>query len=393
MLRMRFRWLVLLAGLLFVSPRLHAQTNTPPVIFTGPLSHPGYENGGFYTGFQFLAWSTNQPISYQQIAVRGFKAFDSSFGSRPGDFIGSGEEALNTNQVQGPSTFQPGWDLWIGYRFQGGVAVELNWKHLVQGTFHASAALTAPSGNNGTFLENTFLFAPVVNFGPAWAGANQNFAQGDVGATFGIWNAASQMSIEYTQRFDVYQINSRIPLWETADYRNYGLFGPRIAWVWDRFRWTTLSADQFGIVGPDTTAIYDNTVSNRMYGIHAGFGHDWWCGSTPIGGFSFSCDLEGALYFDFVKTSASYTRGDGAFSSGRNRRIYTLVPGVDGKIGFWYYPWEGIQIQLGYDIMTFFNTIASRTPIDFNLGAVDPQYDHQFLRYFYGINIGINFIW
>src|SRR5206468_207142 len=132
----------------------------------------------------------------QLVAVRGFVDLDGSISKRtPRTFVGSGEEALNVEQLMGPSSAQPGWDLFLGWRFQGGVVVELDWKHLVSTKYHATASLIPPSFNTGNQLENTFLTAPVSNFSPDWGGPFQNVPQGNIGATFGIWNAASLMQI------------------------------------------------------------------------------------------------------------------------------------------------------------------------------------------------------
>src|SRR5262249_33376252 len=161
------------------------------------------------------------------------------------------------------------------------------------------------------------------------------------------------------QRFDTYEIKARVPIWQTADLRTYGLFGPRIAWIWDRFSWRTVDADELGQASAATTAIYSNMMSNRMDGVHCGWGHDYFLGSTPTGGFGCTCEFEGSLYLDLAKTSASYELADRSISSGRNRRWSRLVPGAEGRIGLWWYPWEGIQMQVGYDVMTFFNTISS----------------------------------
>jgi len=393
-MRVRFRWLLLIAGLLWFPPCLSAQMpEVPPVLFTGPLSHPRYDDGGLYTAWQFLYWRTNQPLRSQRVAERGFLTIDNGLGLPPNTFVGSKEPALDVSQVTGSQTAQPGWNFVIGWRFQNGVTVELGWRHLVEQKFAAAAGLISPTFDLGNQLENTFLFSPVVNFPSQWAGADRNFTQGNIGTTFGIWNAASIMQIEYVQRFDTYELKARVPIFETADVRSYGLFGPRIVWIWDRFRWRTVDADELGQAGPETTGLYDNMISNRMYGIHAGFGHDWWLGSTPIGGFSFTCDIEGALYINFVKTHAAYQLADRSISSGRNRRMSTLVPSAEGRVGLWYYPWEGISIQVGYDVMAFFNTIASHRPIDFNLGIVDPEYVHQPNRWFYGLTMGISFVW
>jgi Legionella pneumophila major outer membrane protein precursor len=392
-MRMRIRWFLLIAGLFLIPSTGFAQMDVPPVSFTGPLSHPRFEDGGLYVGFNFVYMNTNRTLASQIIAVRGFKDLDGSItGGPPGAFSGSGVTALETNQVMGPGQNQPGWDLFFGWRFEGGVAVELSWRHLVQVQYHAAAGLIPPDFNTGIFFENTFLFAPVTNFSTAWAGANPKFPTGSNAATFGIWNAASEMNISFTQRYDIYSVNARIPMWETADYRAYGLFGPRIVWIWERFDWRTVSADVNGNSAPEESAIYSNTVSNRLYGVHFGSGHDWFLGTTPIGGFAVNVDLEGGLYVDLAKTTANYNRGDGLVSSGRSGRLSSIVPSAEIRAGLKWYVWEGISIDLGYDIQTYFNTIASPKPVDFNLGTVDPQYEHYFFRWYHGFHFGISFV-
>ena len=184
MLRVRFRWLLLIAGLFLAPQAARAQMDVPPVLFTGPFSHPRYESGGLYTGFQFLYWRTNQPLRSQSVAFRGFYLVDNALGT-PGSFFGSQELALDVEQLMGSHTYQPGWDIFIGWRFEGGIAVELGWRHLVQARYTSSAGLLAPSANFGNALENTFLTAFVVNF-PRRCRLRRNFPQGNVGTTFGI---------------------------------------------------------------------------------------------------------------------------------------------------------------------------------------------------------------
>src|SRR5262245_28290553 len=72
---MRFRWLILAGAVLGSPSLLNAQEmnyEVPPVIFTGPLSHPRYEQGGFYCAIQGLYWRQNRPIRNETIAYRGF---------------------------------------------------------------------------------------------------------------------------------------------------------------------------------------------------------------------------------------------------------------------------------------------------------------------------------
>jgi hypothetical protein len=391
-MRMRIRWLLLIAGLLLAPAVGRAQTGVPPTRFAGPLA--ARDDGGLYVGFNFIYMRASRPMPLsQQIAMRGFRDLDGATGVPPGTFVGSGDEALNTDQLRGPGNWQPGWDLWVGWKFQGGVALEFNWRHLVQARYHAAAHLLPPDFNTGAKFENTFLFAPVTNFSTDWAGNPVNVTGGTPATTFGIWNAASIMEIQFVQRYDIYSINARIPIIENPEmgHRVYGLFGPRIVWIWERFKWRTVDQDDQGQGGPDTTAIYTNMVSNRMYGVHFGFGNDWYLGTNPLGAFSFELDFEGGLYLDLTKTKASYVREDRFISSSRARRFNALVPAAEIRAGFKWYVWEGITLEAGYDIQAYFNTIASPRPVDFNLSSVDPEYRYQFFRWYHGMRFGIGF--
>jgi len=392
-MRKRFYcWLMLLAGLIAAPSTAWAQMDVPPVLVTGPLSHPRYGDGGFYCGFSFLYMKTNRPLKEQNIAIRGIKDLDGTIAGRVGGFVGSGAPALDVNDVRGPGVFQPGYDIFFGWRFESGLAVEFQWRHLTQAQYSARASIIPHDFALGNQFENSFLFAPVTNFTSDFAGNSINIPFGSSAATFGIWNAASLMEINYVQRYDVYSINVRAPIWDGYSFRSYGLFGPRIVWIYDRFQWRTVDQDDQGNADAGTTATYSNTISNRMYGVHGGFGNDWFLGTTPIGGFAFTCDIEGGLYFDPVKARAAYDRDDGAVGVHRARRMSRLVPSAEVRAGMWWYPWEGISVQLAYDIQTYFNTVTANRPIDFNMGTVDPEYNTQFFRWFHGLRVGINFV-
>src|SRR5215213_7895015 len=114
-------WLV--AGLLLGIPAAgRAQyQEVPPAPFVGPLSHPRYEDGGFFVGLDFLYLRSENVLGNQTIAKRGFMDLDGSIsGKSPPTFIGSGQEALNTQQLH-PRNFQPGFDLSMGWRFENAV--------------------------------------------------------------------------------------------------------------------------------------------------------------------------------------------------------------------------------------------------------------------------------
>ena len=395
-MRKRLGWLILTLACLAAPSAATAQDIqgyfVPPVDFVGPLSHPRYEEGGLFVGLEFIYLRQNRPLYDQRVANRGFFDLDGTLTGRPGSFVGSGDEALNVEQLRGPGTFQPGSRLFFGWRFLHGVSVSLDWWHLADARYSASASLFPGNFNLGPQLQDTFITAPVFNFPVDFAGTrNLPDNLGTFGTTFGVWNAASQMQIDFIQRFDLFQVNARIPVWETQDYRSYGLFGPRIVALWERFRWRTVDMDAIGQSNDATTAIYSNVTSNRLYGFHAGGGQDWYLGSTPIGAFSCELDLEGGLYIDFAKGRARYELGDQSVGSRRSRNMTSLVPAVEGRLGLKWYPWEAIQLGVGYNGMAYFNTWGSRRPIDFNYGTTNPKWESVH-RWIHGLDLGITFV-
>ena len=66
----------------------------------------------------------------------------------------------------------------------------------------------------------------------------------------------------------------------------------------------------------------------------------------------------------------TYTAMANAFGSAtvtdasRNRNFYTLAPGVEGSVNLWWYPYEGIQVRLGYSGLAYFNTRGYGYPSD-----------------------------
>src|SRR5262249_34570735 len=143
---------------------------------------------------------------------------------------------------------------------------------------------------------------------------------GTAGTTFGIWNAASLMTIDFVQRYDQFEFSGRIPIYESDCYRCYGLLGPRLTWFWERFRWRTVDADVLGLAVGTDAAVYSNLVSNRLWGIHVGCGNEWYMGTTPVGAFSVSLDLQFALFVDFVSEAVKYELGDFSIAASRHRK-------------------------------------------------------------------------
>jgi hypothetical protein len=262
------------------------------------------------------------------------------------------------------------------------------------------------------------------------------------GAAPGIWNGATTMTEEFAQKFDSYDLIGRIPIYQDDCFRCYGLVGPRFAWFWEKFSWRTVALEaalpggtaSASVTLPNVTftpfstvttggivtttflpiitggtatatagaaqtpaaaltdatdvALYSNIVSNRMYGPLIGGGSELYLGQ----GFSLSLDVRTSLLVDIVKERAKYELGDHSISIKRARTDYTLVPELDAIVNLWWYPIEGVEVRFGYDIMTFFNTVASPSPVAFDYGTMDPGWQKGTFRLIDGLQAGISFI-
>ncbi len=389
---------VLLTACWALGSPVSGQDYAPPdPVFPLPLYSNRPDDGGFYTAMEFLFMRQTNPLHDQLIGVRGFFDVDGSISAalgnptaQPGTFIGSRTQALSVNDL-GPSTYTPGFNLAAGWRFRNGVSVEFSWLRLAEVKYNAGAATAPFLYNAGPNLADTYVSSFVWNFPPQFSGPNDKVALGNPGATFGIWNAASDMSISFVQRFSQYEMTGRIPVCETDSCRYYGIVGPRMVAAWERFAWRTISRDINGNAGPQDVAVYSNVASNFMYGFHLGCGNETRLGDTPIGTFSVSCDLQTALFLDFGHLVAKYERADRQISSKRSRKDYNIVPELQANVNLWWYPIEGIQLRVGYDAMAFFNTFASTDPVSFNYFGLDPVYQSTF-RFFDGLNAGIAFV-
>jgi len=354
-----------------------------------PLSSTRPESGWFFHG-SFLLYEQTVPLHNQLVAQRGFVDSDGLVtGAGVGTRVGSFATALQTNQVRGPRSFQPGFDVGFGYRFHDGSAVDFEWWYIVNTRYTAVATLVPPIPLLDSALANTFLFSNVVNFPLDFGGPPIRI--NDInGVPFGIWNAASLMTLQYTQRNEEFELTYRKPIFETECWRTYGLVGPSFAWFWERFGWRTLALDTAGDpANLADEALYTNIVSNRMYGAKIGIGNECYLGH----GFSTSLDLQAALYLDVVRERAKYERGDfkeGGPANKRSKTDWTGVPAARATLNLWWYPYEGIQMRIGYDVQTFFNTISSKAPIDFDYSALNPGYDRVFVRFLDGFNIGLS---
>ncbi|MEI7683806.1 MAG: hypothetical protein WCL32_02180 [Planctomycetota bacterium] len=394
-----------------------AQSEVIPRPFVGPLSHPRYEDGGWYTAMEFLYMKQRNLTKSQPLVFRGFVDVDGSITGVAGTFVGNNSVALDANQVAGAQSWEPGFNLTLGYRFENGLALQASWWHLADVRSSAAASIIAPNYQNGASLENTFLFSPVYNVPPQFAGNAYNVSapNANAGATWGIWNAASVSQISFVQRFDMVDLLGRIPVMQTDNYRSYGVFGPRGIVMWERFKWRTVdvglptatidangnitlpAVDSAGFAvgnaGGNTIGDYNNVVSNRLYGLVVGCGNEFRLGDTPVGTFSLFADLNLGLYVDFVKGRARYQLEDRSISYTYARNMFTLAPGFDTRIGFQWYIYEAITIRLGYNYIGLFNTVASPNPVDFNIGSARPSYVKSQFRSFEGLDFGIGLVW
>jgi hypothetical protein len=369
-----------------------------------PLGSTRPEDGGLYAVAEFMEFRQTNPLHSQLIAVSGFKVSDNSFQNfRPGDFVGSSRPRLNVDQLTGQDSYQPGFRVGVGYKFGDESALYLSWFWLTEASYRNGVTGEPPLGRSAPGLADSFLFAPVTNWPPQYAGPDfkVNPTNGLTGvpiqlvsaqAVTGIWNGAFIMTEDFIQRFQEWEITYRQVVYETEDMRINGLVGPRFTWLWERYRWTTTAFGQdltgAVVAGPQDTAIYSNITSNRMYGAHAGCQWECYLGH----GFALMAEGQGALFLDSIKEIARYELAAkflGFPENKRSKNIWNIVPELQGSVGIMWYPWENVQVSVGYQVMAFFNTLGSHQPIDFNYTNLAPKWDTT-LRYFDGFTAGFS---
>ena len=416
--------LAALAALMALSPgRAYAQPQgvmeyAPPSV---PLPYPLYsthpEVGGFFFDAGFLLMHQTNPMQDQQVAFRGFIVSSPQVPSPvnparllditdqtgavafQGEFIGSRALALDTNQITGPYSFQPGFDIALGWKFQDGSALTVDFAWLSEAQYRAVATLVnTPTQSFGNLQQDTFLTSPVFNYPADFAGPLNkiNVPNPDIipalipapGAVFGIWNGASIQTIVLWQRYEQLQATYRKPFYETDCYRASYLVGPRYTWIEDKFRWLTTDLDAFGQSSDIYVGVYNNIIDNRMYGAHVGLQQEWYMGR----GFAAMLTTQGSLFLDVVRERVDYELGSRfGPENKRSRTLWRAVPEVEVTPSVMWYPLEGIQLNFGWNFMAFFNTVASPQPIDFNYSALDPGLK-DISRFFTGFTGSIAFI-
>jgi hypothetical protein len=358
-----------------------------------PTGNPG--GHGFYTALDFVFLTQTWALGDQIVAVRGLVDSRGLITGLPGTYIGSGVEALRTNDFPRRS-WLPGFNLTLGYKLDDGTSVYLSYLNLLDRNYHTGATLVPPFFRSRLDLSDTFLVAGVFNFPPQYAGplvkttaddTNGNGLPDDNegGNFYGIWNGAGVMDIQFNHRFNQWEIGARVPLFQTEYSRIYGLAGGRFDWFWERFQWRTVSYDILGQATARDAARYKNTLSQRMYGPFFGCGHEVYMGKR----FSLSLDLTGAVLMNLIKERAKYKLESNEIGNKLSRDEFSLVPSATAHLNMWWYPIEGVQVRVGYNAYTFFNTMRMEQPIGFNYSSIDPAYDTQYFRIVHGVNAGV----
>ena len=286
-----------------------------------------------------------------------------------------------------PRTYQPGFNVELGYRFDDGTRIFANYMQLVDAHYSIGASLVPQGFGGPANLSATFLTTPVFNFNVAFGGPAFKSSLGDAFALYGIWNGASQMDMKFTQRYQEMNVGARVPLLQTEQSRVYGMAGGRFAWFFERFAWRAVSYDESGNTQPLFAADYTNTLSQRMYGPFIGCGHEIFAGNQ----FSCSLDLTGSILMDVAKQRAKYEIGDETVQSKWGREEFKMVPNANAAINLWWYPLPGVQIRAGYQAMTYFNTLYMLEPVGINYGNINPSYQTRYFRLIHGFNVGIGF--
>src|SRR5579883_442897 len=365
-----------------------APLNANPII---PIPTGQSGQSGFYTSFEYVMLFQTKAIGSQIIAERGFIDSTGNITGTPGTIVGSAAPALAANQLGSGSTGMPGFRVGIGYKFDTGVRIYYNYLQVYDAHYSAGASFATPGFQGRSDLADTFLSAPVYNFSPAFGGPQfkTGFDNANNGGfnELGIWNAATTMDVKFTQRYQQMELGLRTPLFATDYSSIYGMAGARFAWIFERFYWRTVDSDSGGNQTPQSAADYTDFLSQRMYGVFVGLGHEVYLGNM----FSASIDVTGAGFMDVSKIRAKYELGDKSTESKFGRETYSVVPSATADFNLWFYPIEGVQIKLGYSAITFFNTRYMANPIGYNFGNIDPDIGVKWFRLIHGFNVGVGF--
>jgi hypothetical protein len=351
-----------------------------PLVDHFPLGSTRPEEGGLFLASEFAMYNISNPLKNQRVAVSGFRILDNSLqnqgGFIAGDFIGPGDERLNVQSLRDDTTFQPGFQFTIGWKFRDGASIDLSWMYLNENKFSNGATLLPQNGLVGSDLARTFLYADVYNLPLEYSGAPNRVFGASAFGVFGLWNGASVMTQVWRTRYQMWEINYKWDVIDDEYFRLKGIIGPRFAWFWDKYKLTsvTYAFDNRTGGGPEDQGIYSNIVSNRMYGVHCGVQCDQYLG----GGWSCITEGQAAAFMDIVKERSKFETGakyGGLPESKYARTEFTVVPQLQASVGLMWFPWENIQLFGKFQGMVFFNTISAPRPMQFDYLRPRPEYE------------------
>ena len=361
--------------------------STPSINAPLPTGNP--RSSGVFVATEAVFLIQSRTLRNQVIATRGFYDAGGLITGTPGTFVGSGATALQTDDL-GSSSMSPGWRITAGWKTEDNMSFYFSFLQTADVKYNAGASITPQFFRGPRSLADTFISSPVFNFNPDYSGplsdTQFDVDSGNLGNTYGIWNAADEMTIEYTQRYTTGDMGARVPMFQTEYSRVYGTGGLRYAWFYERFNWRTVDRDVTGVATDSDSALYSNLLSQRMYGPFLGCGHEIYLGKA----FALSVDLSASGLLSVIKERVKYKLGDPIFptSNKRSRSTFDLVPNINVDANATWYPLEGVQVRVGYMANMYFNTRSLKDPVAFNFGALNAENGTQAFRLVHGFNVG-----
>ena len=345
----------------------------------------------------------------------------------PGQFVGSGANAMFVSDVGDNSKFTPGSRLTFGYRLRNGIVFDVSYMQLVATRSTASVGIIPNRGENlRDDLANSFVSTPFYNYTPQFAGPSRDVIsdvflfpipintgtvvlvnpgsatgaaneiitddasideitrfRGTPIAAYGVGNGAEVIVEKYRQQFSTGELNVRVPLFQGEVTRTYFTGGFRYMFLQERYR---MYITDYDVDGNAFLMRYTDRVKNKYYGMQAGLGSEAYLGL----GWSVSVEAKGGVAAENSHTSTEIANLlNSRFEHSNNQ--FGVVGFFQGGAYLWWYPIEGIQLRAGYEYLGVVNARRSPNPIDYDLGRLQPNYEHKFLS-IDGFTMGVAFI-
>lgn len=406
---------------------LYVSTEFLILQFDNPLRQQALAFRGFIDNFGQLNGDPKSPLITVVDSATG--DFINSFHLSPGPagaFVGSHETALDQHDVGG-NKYVPGMRLTIGYRLRDGIALEISYMTTDTVTHSATAGIIPRDQNGNSNFANSFISSPFFNISPQFAGppadvisnvvpvpvpagastvavptpltgipgvflppneVNElNTLHGLALPAFGIWNAAEEMYLKFSQSLSTWEFNIRMPVYQDDNFRSYSIVGIRQFHIREAFSWRTVDEDIFGNTLPEWSATYNNRIDNDLYGLQCASGNEVYLGA----GWALSVEGRVGIFGDASQVKTEIARGDEEFSVHHIRKDTSIVPMFQGAGYLWWYPIEGIQLRAGYEFLGLIGVKRSPHQVDFNAGTLQPEVKDMFFR-MSGFTAGISFI-